>query len=81
MRPGEQGEHSEDSEADGGDNSGPRTPEMRYEPVPSPGGTCKVTAGDRLVPACAAGPGAFHKELELTLVTNIPSFSTSEDAI
>lgn len=71
MRPGNSGS-SAGIRADGGDSWGPRT---RYKPVPSPGGTCEVTAGGRLVTARMAGPGG------LTPVTNTAAFSTREDGI
>jgi len=59
-----------------------RAPEgMRCEPMSSPGGTCGVTAGDRMVPASAARPEGFREKLELTQATNMAKFSTSEDGM
>lgn len=40
-----------------------------------------MTAGDRLVTACAVGPAGFHEKLELTAVTNVPAFSTKQDGV
>lgn len=51
VRASQQGEHQQPGDSKAVRTRGCAPAGMRCEPLPSPGGPCEVTAGDRLVPA------------------------------